>query len=112
MSADKPTAGVESSSCAAPLSRPSTNVRTARLSTPGMYVWCPRHDAGIVSFTTEIAAGETVEGDEFIGKISKDVLVDGRVVIPRGTQVHGVLSSMEGPKRAGAMATSMRALII
>jgi hypothetical protein len=36
-----------------------------------------------------------------IGKISKDVLVDGLVVIPRGTQVHGVLSSVEGPKRAG-----------
>lgn len=51
--------------------------------------------------TTEIAAGETVEGDEFFGKIRKDVLVDGRVVIPRGTQVHGVLSTIQGPKRAG-----------
>jgi hypothetical protein len=50
---------------------------------------------------TEIAAGETAAGDEFFGKIRKDVLVDGRVVIPRGTQVHGVLSTMEGPKRAG-----------
>ncbi len=26
--------------------------------------------------STEIEAGETVEGDEFLGKISKDVLVD------------------------------------
>lgn len=51
--------------------------------------------------STEIEAGETVEGDEFLGKISKDVLVDGRVVIPRGTVVHGVISAMEGPKRAG-----------
>jgi hypothetical protein len=51
--------------------------------------------------STEIEAGETVEGDEFFGKISKDVLVDGRVVIPRGTVVHGVLSALEDPKRAG-----------
>lgn len=51
--------------------------------------------------STEIEAGETVEGDEFFGKISKDVLVDGRVVIPRGTVLHGVLIAMEEPKRAG-----------
>jgi len=51
--------------------------------------------------STEIEAGETKEGDELFGKISKDVLVDGRVVLPRGTVVHGVLSTMEGPKRAG-----------
>jgi hypothetical protein len=51
--------------------------------------------------SSDIEAGETVEGDEFFGKISKDVLVDGRMVIPYGTLVHGVLSTMEGPKRAG-----------
>jgi len=51
--------------------------------------------------TTEIDSGETAEGDEFFGNISKDVLVDGRVVIPKGTLVHGVLSALEGPKRAG-----------
>ncbi len=49
----------------------------------------------------EIEAGETVEGDEFFGKIIKDVLVDGQVVIPRGTVMHGVLITIEGPKRAG-----------
>ncbi|MBX9687508.1 MAG: hypothetical protein K2X27_12445 [Candidatus Obscuribacterales bacterium] len=51
--------------------------------------------------STEIDPGVNAEGDEFFGKICKDVLVDGRVVIPRGTQLHGVLSTMEGPKRAG-----------
>jgi hypothetical protein len=51
--------------------------------------------------STEIEAGETLEGDEFFGMINKDVQVDGRVVIPRGTRVHGVLITMEGPKRAG-----------
>lgn len=54
-----------------------------------------------LSLTTEIAPDVTVEGDEFFGKIIKDVLVDGRVVIPRGTVMHGVLSTLEGPKRAG-----------
>lgn len=54
-----------------------------------------------VVLATEIEAGETVEGDKFFGKIIKDVMVDGQVVIPRGTVVHGVLSAMEGPKRAG-----------
>ncbi len=51
--------------------------------------------------SSEIGPGETVKGDEFFGKISKDVLVDGRVVIPKGTLVHGVLTTLEGPKRAG-----------
>lgn len=51
--------------------------------------------------STEIEAGENVEGDEFFGKIIKDVLVDGQVVIPRGTVVHGILSTIQEPKRAG-----------
>lgn len=51
--------------------------------------------------STEIEAGESVEGDEFFGKISKDVLVDDRVVLPRGTVLHGVLITMTEPKRAG-----------
>ncbi len=51
--------------------------------------------------STEISPDATTEGDEFLSKIGKDVMVDGRVVIPRGTTVHGVLSTMEGPKRSG-----------
>lgn len=51
--------------------------------------------------SNEITADEITEGDEFSGKIIKDVLVDGRLVIPRGTVLHGVLSTLEGPKRAG-----------
>lgn len=51
--------------------------------------------------SSEISPGETLKGDEFVGKICKDVLVDGGVVLPYGTLVHGVLTSMEEPKRAG-----------
>jgi hypothetical protein len=76
-----------------PPQSPTVNTGDVRVVAPGT--------ALDLVLSTEIAAGETVEGDEFFGKISKDVLVDGRVVIPYGTLVHGVLSTLEGPKRAG-----------
>jgi hypothetical protein len=72
---------------------PTVNTEDVRAVAPGT-------DLDLV-LATEIAADEKVEGDEFFGKIIKDVLVDGRVVIPRGTMLHGVLTTLEGPKRAG-----------
>lgn len=54
-----------------------------------------------IVLTTEITADENTKGDVFLGKISKDVLVGEQVVIPRGTMVHGVLSSFAAPKRSG-----------
>jgi hypothetical protein len=51
--------------------------------------------------STAVTAGVNVEGDEFFGKVSKDYAVDGKVVIPKGTIVHGLVEKMEGPKRAG-----------
>lgn len=99
--ADKPTAGDESEVLRSTVIQnefkrpqsPTVNTGDVRVVSP---------DTTLELFlTTEIAAGESVEGDEFFAKISKDVMVDGRVVIPRGTQVHGVLSTMAGPKRAG-----------
>jgi hypothetical protein len=72
---------------------PTVNTGDVRVVAPGT--------ALDLILSTEIDPDETVEGNEFFGKISKDVLVDGRVVIPTGTQLHGVLSTLEGPKRAG-----------
>lgn len=101
LSADTPTEGggspvlrstVIQTECNRPQS-PTVDTGDVRVVAPGT--------ALDLVLTTEIEAGETVEGDEFFGKISKDVLVDGRVVIPYGTRVHGVLSILEGPKRAG-----------
>jgi hypothetical protein len=101
LSADTPTEGGESpvlrstiiqTECNRPQS-PTVNTGDVRVVAPGT--------ALDLYLSTEIASGESVEGDEFFAKISKDVLVDGRVVIPRGTQLHGVLSTLEGPKRAG-----------
>lgn len=51
--------------------------------------------------STAVTTGVNVEGDEFFGKVSKDYCVDGKVVIPKGTIVHGLVQEMEGPKRAG-----------
>jgi len=72
---------------------PTVNTGDVRVVAPGT--------AMDLVLSKEIEAGETVEGDEFFGKIIKDVLVDSQVVIPRGTVMHGVLTTMEGPKRAG-----------
>lgn len=97
-SADTPTVGGESPVLNGTIiqtecNRPTVNTGDVRVVAPGT--------ALELFLETEIAAGETVEGDEFFGKISKDVLVEGQLVIPKGTRVHGVLSTMEGPKRAG-----------
>ena len=101
LSADTPTEGGEhpvlrstitQTECNRPQS-PTVNTGDVRVVDPGTML--------DLVLSTEIAADETVEGEQFFGKIIKDVLVDGRVVIPRGTVVHGVLSTLEGPKRAG-----------
>ncbi|MBS1956027.1 MAG: hypothetical protein JST89_17720 [Cyanobacteria bacterium SZAS-4] len=100
-SADTPAAGSEP-----PMLR-STIIQTESNTPPSPTV--NKDDVRVVDpgtvldllLSTEIAAGESVEGDEFFGKVNKDVLVDGRVVIPYGTVVHGVLSTLEAPKRAG-----------
>jgi hypothetical protein len=51
--------------------------------------------------STAVTPGVNVSGDEFFGKVSKDYTVDGKVVIPKDTIVHGVVEQMSGPKRAG-----------
>ncbi|MEM0950796.1 MAG: hypothetical protein AAGI66_01480 [Cyanobacteria bacterium P01_H01_bin.74] len=51
--------------------------------------------------STAIAAGVNETGDEFYGKVSDDYLVDGKVVIPRGTIIHGLVERMTDPKRGG-----------
>src|SRR5690606_36128656 len=50
---------------------------------------------------TTLSAGLTQDGDEFFGKITKDYEVDGKVVIPRGTLIHGTVLDLQDPKRAG-----------
>ena len=42
--------------------------------------------------STALTPGVNISGDEFYGKISKDYAVDGKVVIPKGTIVHGIVA--------------------
>ncbi len=51
--------------------------------------------------SSSLSTGVTLEGDEFFAKLSKDVVVDGKIVIPKGSIVHGTVEQMTGPKRAG-----------
>ncbi|MDX2084139.1 MAG: hypothetical protein SFZ03_01965 [Candidatus Melainabacteria bacterium] len=51
--------------------------------------------------STEITPGLTGEGDEFFGTVTKNYTVDGQVVIPRGTVIHGKVNDMTDPKWAG-----------
>ncbi|HEY9745871.1 MAG TPA: hypothetical protein V6C99_06595 [Oculatellaceae cyanobacterium] len=51
--------------------------------------------------STPLTPGVNMSGDEFFGKISKDYVVNGKVVIPKGTIVHGIVEEMKGPGRAG-----------
>jgi hypothetical protein len=51
--------------------------------------------------STPLTTGVNMSGDEFFGKISKDYVVDGKVVIPRGTIVHGVVEELKKAGRAG-----------
>jgi hypothetical protein len=51
--------------------------------------------------TTPISIGISSAGDEFFGKITKDYTIDGKVVIPSGTLMHGTINEVSPPKRAG-----------
>ncbi len=101
LSADTPTEGGESPVLRSTIIQTECNSpQSPTVNTGDMRVVAPGTSLELV-LSSEIALGETVEGDEFFGKVSKDVLVDGRVVIPYGTRVHGVLTTLEAPKRAG-----------
>lgn len=54
--------------------------------------------------TTPVDTAVNAEGNEFFAKVARDYMVDGKVVIPHGTLVHGSVTQMEGPKRAGRKA--------
>ena len=51
--------------------------------------------------TTPISIGVSASGDEFFGKITKDYTIDGKVVIPSGSLMHGTINNVTPPKRGG-----------
>ncbi|MGE0201239.1 MAG: hypothetical protein AB7P76_09745 [Candidatus Melainabacteria bacterium] len=54
--------------------------------------------------STALSTDVTAKGDEFFSKVTKDYMVDGKVVIPRGTLVHGIVENKADPKWAGRKA--------
>lgn len=51
---------------------------------------------------SQVLAGTTsFEGDEFFAEVSKDVLAQTGVLLPRGTIAHGRIKHIEAPKRMG-----------
>ncbi|MBY0403678.1 MAG: hypothetical protein K2X66_07240, partial [Cyanobacteria bacterium] len=54
-----------------------------------------------MTVTTSLeTGGTTAAGDEFFAKVTRDYAVDGKVVIPRDTLVHGQVIEAQDPKRA------------
>jgi hypothetical protein len=54
-----------------------------------------------MTVTTSLeTGGTTAAGDEFFAKVTRDYAVDGKVVIPRDTLVHGQVIEAHDPKRA------------
>ncbi len=54
-----------------------------------------------MALTTTINTSTISTGDEFFAKITKDYTVDGAVVIPKGTLIHGVCDERINPGRLG-----------
>ncbi len=48
---------------------------------------------------TTVGEGLSLEGDEFYAKLSKDYTSNGKLLLPRGTIVHGVISDITSAKR-------------
>ena len=57
-----------------------------------------------MTLTTTMSTSSVTQGDEFFAKISKDYSVDGKVVIPRGSLIHGTIGEAKAPGLAGRKA--------
>lgn len=68
---------------------------------PDQLVTVQEGDLLEMKISTVIESGLSTEGDEFFGKLSRDYTVGGKVVLPRGTIVHGVVDEMTEAKWAG-----------
>lgn len=54
-----------------------------------------------MALTTTMNTSTIAVGDEFFAKITHDYEVDGAVVIPKGTLIHGICQDQGGPGRMG-----------
>lgn len=93
---------------AAPLAA-SARVRVPAQEQTGTQVTIPDGTALTVVTTEEISSKTAVEGDPLTFKVDEDVVVDGKVVIAKGTLVKGEISNAKKSGRMGkAGALSIR----
>jgi hypothetical protein len=52
-----------------------------------------------LKIVTTIGEGLSMEGDEFYAKLSKDYVSNGKLLLPRGTIVHGSIAEITSAKR-------------
>lgn len=54
----------------------------------------------IVLSVSQVINGSTaIEGDEFFAEVSKDVLAESGILLPKGTVAHGTIKNISDPKR-------------
>ena len=58
-----------------------------------------------VTLSQSLSTEETQPGAKFSGKVSREVLLDGRVVIPEGSEFHGRVVQVSEGRRFGSPAT-------
>jgi hypothetical protein len=54
-----------------------------------------------VKIASILGDGLNVEGDEFYGKLSKDYTVKGKLLLPKGTVIHGSIEAITPARRMG-----------
>ncbi len=54
-----------------------------------------------IKIASILGDGLNVEGDEFFGKLSKDYTVNGKLLLPKGTVVHGAIEAITPARRMG-----------
>lgn len=64
-------------------------------------VQVPKNHKLEIRIASMLSDGVSQAGDEFYGKLTSDYSVDGKLLLPRGTIVHGVLKDITQAKRAG-----------
>jgi hypothetical protein len=60
----------------------------------------PGQDLDMV-ISTSLEGGLTAENDEFFGKLTQPITIDGKVVLPRDTVVHGRVKTVANARRGG-----------
>lgn len=68
---------------------------------PDDWVEVEKGDVLDMNLATVLTSSLSQEGDEFFGKLRSDYRVDGKLVLPRGTLVHGIIDGVSDPKRMG-----------